>query len=178
MLLFPVSASLVAPARQPSVNKQVIVTFRGSKGPLSNRDWATNINCFIKKLWTPDKIVHRMEGRLKKRLLVHRGFYNYLFDNRFEKGNQPYDKLIRDLRLVLKDQEGYSVYVTGHRYDDAGVVVSKQPQRKACARAPVSPSGPGFGRSVSPECCDFFVFFPFRRSPGPASFGYPRYSVS
>ncbi len=65
---------------------------------------------------TPKKIKEKMEGPLQKHLLVHKGFYNYLFDNNKIRGQQRYDNIISDIREALKDEEGYSIYVTGHRY--------------------------------------------------------------
>mmetsp|Transcript_27822 Transcript_27822/g.65399 ORF Transcript_27822/g.65399 Transcript_27822/m.65399 type:complete len:414 (-) Transcript_27822:309-1550(-) len=94
-----------------TINKRAIVSFRGSRG---GRDWPTNLNATLEGMLTPKKIKDRMKGRDKDRVLVHRGFYNYLFENRFVKGKQPYDRVIDDLRTVLEGEEGYSVYVTGH----------------------------------------------------------------
>jgi len=45
-------------------------------------------------------------------MLVHRGFYEYLFDNEKLTGDQRYDNIIDDVQPLVED--GYSVYVTGH----------------------------------------------------------------
>lgn len=58
-----------------------------------------------------------MKGKLKERLLVHNGFYKYLFDNdRMEDGKQRYDSVIADIETAINGEEGYSVVVSGHRY--------------------------------------------------------------
>lgn len=38
----------------------------------------------------------------------------YLFDNDKIAGEQRYDRIVDDIRPLM--EEGYSVYVTGHRY--------------------------------------------------------------
>ena len=83
------------PVAPRGIHKRAVVTFRGSKSPFSNRDRRTNLNAMPSTLLTPDKIAHRMRGRLRERVLVHRGFRNYLFRNRFVKGDQPYDPAAR-----------------------------------------------------------------------------------
>lgn len=60
------------------------------------------------------RVSEKMEGIQKKRILVHRGFYNYLFNNSFIDGQQRYDNIIQDIRSVF--EAGYRVCVTGHRY--------------------------------------------------------------
>ena len=58
------------------VNKRVIVGFRGSQSPLTNRDWQTNFNARLVNLRTPKKIRDKMDGKVKDRVLVHEGFYS------------------------------------------------------------------------------------------------------
>lgn len=74
------------------------------------------MNALPTKLWTPDKIKDKMAG--EKYLPVHRGVYNYLFNNKYTNGVQRYDKIVGDIRAILDNEKGkgYSVYVTGHRY--------------------------------------------------------------
>lgn len=93
-------------------NKRIIVSFRGSVGVFSTRDWATNVKVGPTKMWTPSLIADKMEGEFKENMLVHEGFYEYIFDNHQKKGDQRYDEIIRDIKKVI--EEGYSVYVTGH----------------------------------------------------------------
>lgn len=57
-----------------------------------------------------------MKGVLQKRVLVHKGFYDYLFDNNRMDGKQRYDMIIDDIEAAMNGEEGYSVYITGHRY--------------------------------------------------------------
>jgi hypothetical protein len=60
---------------------------------------------------TPPLVKEKMKGILKSRVLVHRGFYAYLFNNkRIE--NQRYETILHDLEPLIT--EGYKLYVTGH----------------------------------------------------------------
>jgi len=47
-------------------------------------------------------------------LLTTESIPDYLFNNAREKGQQKYDEILDDLKDLM--EEGYSVYVTGHRY--------------------------------------------------------------
>jgi len=93
-------------------NKRVIVTFRGSQNPGTNRDWRSNLNARLVNMRTPKKVKDKMEGNVQERVLVHSGFYNYLFDNKFVDGQQRYDDICNDVEPLL--EEGYSLYITGH----------------------------------------------------------------
>jgi hypothetical protein len=53
---------------------------------------------------------------LTKTLLL---FSEYLFDNKFVDGQQRYDDICNDVEPLL--EEGYSLYITGHRYVDLRV---------------------------------------------------------
>lgn len=57
-----------------------------------------------------------MEGILQKRLLVHRGLYEYIFDNDLIEGEQRYDQIIADIKKAMNGEAGYNICVTGHRY--------------------------------------------------------------
>jgi len=94
------------------VNKRVTVVFRGSTD-LSTRDWQTNLSAQLVGLRTPKLLEDSLEGRLKDRLLVHRGFYNYIFSNSRADGDQRYDMILDDIKPLV-EQEGYKLYVTGH----------------------------------------------------------------
>ena len=99
------------------INKRIIVTFRGSSGSFqTTRDWQTNLNARAVSMRTPKKIKDTMKGVLQKRVLVHKGFYDYLFDNNRMDGKQRYDMIIDDIEAAMNGEEGYSVYITGHRY--------------------------------------------------------------
>lgn len=91
--------------------KRVIVVFRGSTD-LSTRDWQTNVSAQLEAMDTPNLLTDRLEGRLKQRVLVHRGFYNYIFNNKRAKYDQAYDRILEDIRPFV--EEGYKIYVTGH----------------------------------------------------------------
>lgn len=93
-------------------NKRIIVSFRGSKNPFVNQDWQTNFNAKLVEMKTPKKVRDKMKGAVKKRVLVHRGFYEYLFDNKKSLGEQKYDEIINDIQPLM--EEGYGIYVTGH----------------------------------------------------------------
>jgi len=98
-----------------TINKRIIVTFRGSSGSFqTTRDWQTNLNARAESMRTPKKIKDTMKGVLQKRVLVHKGFYDYLFDNNRMDGKQRYDMIIDDIEAAMNGEEGYSVYITGH----------------------------------------------------------------
>jgi len=92
-------------------NKRIIVVFRGSTD-LSTRDWQTNFSAQLTGMTTPKLMVDRLEGRLKERVHVHRGFYNYIFNNKRAKGDQRYDMILNDIKPIV--EKGYKIYVTGH----------------------------------------------------------------
>eukprot|EP00573_Skeletonema_grethae_P012825 CAMPEP_0201694300 /NCGR_PEP_ID=MMETSP0578-20130828/6621_1 /ASSEMBLY_ACC=CAM_ASM_000663 /TAXON_ID=267565 /ORGANISM="Skeletonema grethea, Strain CCMP 1804" /LENGTH=385 /DNA_ID=CAMNT_0048179969 /DNA_START=8 /DNA_END=1165 /DNA_ORIENTATION=+ len=94
------------------VNKRVTVVFRGSTGG-DTRDWQTNFTAQLEDLRTPKLLKGSLKGKLKERLLVHRGFYEYIFNNSLADGAQRYDMILEDIKPFV-EQEGYKLYVTGH----------------------------------------------------------------
>ena len=94
-----------------TANKRVIVVFRGSTD-LSTRDWQTNLSAQLEGMKTPKLLKDSLKGSLKKRILVHRGFYQYIFDNKRAKGDQRYDMILGDIQPFVG--KGYKIYVTGH----------------------------------------------------------------
>lgn len=99
--------------------KRVTVVFRGSTD-LSTRDWQTNLSAQLEDMKTPNLLVDRLKGSLKNTVLVHRGFYNYIFNNKRAKFEQRYDMILADIKPFV--EKGYKVYVTGHslgRYENS-----------------------------------------------------------
>ena len=94
-----------------NTNKRVIVVFRGSTD-LSTRDWQTNFSAQLEEMETPKLLRDSLKGRRKKRILVHRGFYEYIFNNKRARGDQRYDMILNDIKPFV--EKGYKVYVTGH----------------------------------------------------------------
>jgi len=96
--------------------KRIIVSFRGSQNPdFSTRDWRSNLNARLAEMDTPALIADKMKGKLKKRVLVHKGFYNYLFNNKYlkkENLKQRIDVIIDDVNRVL--EKDYTIQVHGH----------------------------------------------------------------
>jgi len=92
--------------------KQVMVVFRGSQ--LEGRDWRTNADYRLEPMTTPSLVADKMNGKLKERVLVHRGFYGYLFDNENIEREQRYKRILKDIEPLFEDEEGYSLYITGH----------------------------------------------------------------
>ncbi len=90
-------------------NKRVIVVFRGSS---TSNDWLTNLSAQPTGMDTPKLLKDSLKGKLKKRVLVHRGFYEYIFNNKKAKGDQRYDMILDDIKPFVED--GYKIYVTGH----------------------------------------------------------------
>jgi hypothetical protein len=90
--------------------KRIIVAFRGSTG--GTRDWTTNFRTQLAKMRTPRVIQGKMKGKLEKRVFVHKGFYEYLFDNDQREGDQCFNDIMDDIQPFCED--GYKLYVTGH----------------------------------------------------------------
>lgn len=98
-------------------SKKIVIAFRGSLMPGQNLDWQSNFNSFYSKMKTPKLLRNKLKGKLSKELLVHRGFYEYLFDNKaIETGGQRYDVITGDLEKILEKhaKDGYKIWVTGH----------------------------------------------------------------
>ena len=94
------------------ITKRVIVVFRGSTD-FSTRDWQTNLSAQLAEMKTPKLLVDKLKGKLKERVLVHRGFYNYIFnDAEKDDDRQRYNMILDDIKPFVKD--GYRIYVTGH----------------------------------------------------------------
>lgn len=94
-----------------SANKRITIVFRGSTD-LSTRDWQTNFSAQMEDMKTPKLLRDKLEGSLKKRVLVHRGFYEYIFDNDRADGDQRFDMILDDIKPFA--EQGYKIYVTGH----------------------------------------------------------------
>jgi len=95
-----------------TLSKRITVFFRGSV--FFTRDWRTNFNIRMAELRTPKKVKDKMEGILQKRVLVHKGFYDYLFNNPLMEDEQRYVKIIEDIEQAIGSVKGYSLTVTGH----------------------------------------------------------------
>jgi hypothetical protein len=97
------------------VRKRVTVCFRGS---VTNLDWATDYEIFMKDVPNPVKAHRDQEPTVR----LHNGFYDYLFEpsSRGAKGpnGEPlseYQEILQEHILpVLKAYPGYKLYVTGH----------------------------------------------------------------
>jgi len=95
--------------------KRLVIAFRGSVGLGKSRDWPSNLNAFMAKMKTPKLLQNKLKGKLSKEIRVHKGFYEYLFDNKkIIDGGQRYDKILDDIKPLLEDDDGYKIWVTGH----------------------------------------------------------------
>lgn len=94
-----------------SAKKRITIAFRGSTD-FSTRDWQTNFNAYMEDMRTPKLLRDKLEGSLKEDILVHRGFYSYIFDNKLADGDQRYDMILNDIKSFA--EQGYKIYVTGH----------------------------------------------------------------
>uniref|UniRef100_A0A7S0PWN4 Fungal lipase-type domain-containing protein n=1 Tax=Asterionellopsis glacialis TaxID=33640 RepID=A0A7S0PWN4_9STRA len=98
--------------------KTITVAFRGSA---VMQDWSQNIQKMMVEMRTP-KLLKRImddesDGKGAEHVLVHQGFYNYLFNNDVkETGKQQYDEVVAALYKVLKEPkyQAYKAVVTGH----------------------------------------------------------------
>eukprot|EP00531_Pseudo-nitzschia_arenysensis_P010054 CAMPEP_0116133338 /NCGR_PEP_ID=MMETSP0329-20121206/10050_1 /TAXON_ID=697910 /ORGANISM="Pseudo-nitzschia arenysensis, Strain B593" /LENGTH=421 /DNA_ID=CAMNT_0003627957 /DNA_START=108 /DNA_END=1373 /DNA_ORIENTATION=+ len=95
-----------------TIDNRIIATFRGSQ---TGKDWGANVNFQLKRMDTPEKIKDMMKGNLKRRVLVQKGFWEYLFQNEDMKKNyQRFDNMTNDIRAAIKNEPGYNVCITGH----------------------------------------------------------------
>lgn len=95
-----------------TISQRVMVSFRGSTTKV---DWQTNLDARVVGMRTPTKIVPYITNKkYKTEVLVHRGFYDYLFDNDKIDGLQRYDQVCLDIQETLRGDAGYGVYITGH----------------------------------------------------------------
>lgn len=98
-------------------NKVITVTFRGSMLPnFTTYDWRTNLTCWHTNMKTPNLVRDKMKGALKENVIVHRGYYRYIFDNKKVNGKQRYDQIQDDIKSLIKEgnPDGYKIYVAGH----------------------------------------------------------------
>jgi len=91
-----------------TMNKRIIIIFRGSETRI---DWFSNFNIVLENMRTPTLVKEKLKKPMSKTVKVHKGFYQYIFDNS-EVDVQRYDKIREDIEPLMED--GYSVYVTGH----------------------------------------------------------------
>lgn len=93
-----------------NVDKNCIyIVFRGSS---NLTDWKYNLSAQVTDLKTPNLVKDKMKDSIKDNVEVHRGFYEYLFDNKDAIGKQRYDLIEQDIEDFAK--EGYTIYVAGH----------------------------------------------------------------
>jgi len=90
-------------------HKRVIIAFRGSS---TKTDWGINLSAQLIKMRTPKLLRKKLKGKLSQDVKVHRGMYEYLFNNDEQDGDQVYNKILQDIKPAAKD--GYTIYVTGH----------------------------------------------------------------
>lgn len=93
--------------------KRIYVVFRGTEGA-TNKDWPTNLKYFAHPHRTSPLIKDKMPDNLKEQVMVHEGFFKYLYDNPSMEGDQRGHQIYEDIQVALKDEEGYSIHVTGH----------------------------------------------------------------
>jgi len=93
--------------------KRITVTFRGSQ---LIGDWRANFRFFKSQLNTPVMLKENLGFSKDKKIMVHRGFKNYLLHENGPDKNQKYSQ-IKELILELYksgDCTGYGLYTTGH----------------------------------------------------------------
>lgn len=97
-----------------SIKKRVSIIFRGS---VTNKDFLQDVKCAQKSLANP--VLGTMVGSLPTEdvmpntIRVHSGFWEYLFHESPE-GTTRMDQILRDAKGLLKENTGFSLYITGH----------------------------------------------------------------
>lgn len=89
--------------------KQIVIAFRGTSHA---NDWLYNLSAQLIDMKTPKELVGKLKGKLNKNIKVHRGFYEYIFNNKHQDGKQVYDKILADIEPFV--EKGYNIHVTGH----------------------------------------------------------------
>eukprot|EP00548_Thalassiothrix_antarctica_P001264 CAMPEP_0194141970 /NCGR_PEP_ID=MMETSP0152-20130528/11308_1 /TAXON_ID=1049557 /ORGANISM="Thalassiothrix antarctica, Strain L6-D1" /LENGTH=403 /DNA_ID=CAMNT_0038840763 /DNA_START=93 /DNA_END=1304 /DNA_ORIENTATION=- len=96
------------------INKRISVVFRGTENKLAFKtNWLSNVD--LRKV-TAD-LPQALEGVVHK-IHLHSGFYNYIFsktmDEKDDPTNRKYDVILKDCKILLEQNPGYKLYVTGH----------------------------------------------------------------
>ncbi|KAL7546875.1 hypothetical protein ACHAWF_010199 [Thalassiosira exigua] len=97
------------------LRKRITVCFRGS---ITNRDWATNLEIFMKDAPNPLKSHVSQTSTVK----IHNGFHDYLFSPSERGAVGPngetlseYQEILQEHVLpVIKEYPSYKLYITGH----------------------------------------------------------------
>lgn len=96
-----------------SIKKRVSIIFRGS---VTNKDFLQDAKCAQQSL--PNPILGLMdppptEEQMPSTIRVHTGFWEYLFQKSPE-GATRMDRILQDAKTLLKENVGFSLYMTGH----------------------------------------------------------------
>lgn len=92
---------------------RVSVIFRGSATP---KDFIQDAKMSQKKITNPVKAMMEKERTesMPDTINVHSGFYQYLFHMDKETKKTRIEMIIEDVKIQLKDNPGFQLYVTGH----------------------------------------------------------------
>ena len=93
--------------------KRVSIIFRGS---VTNKDFLQDAKCAQRSL--PNPVLGIMnppptEEQMPSTIRVHTGFWEYLFQKSPE-GVTRMDQILQDAKTLLKENVGFSLYMTGH----------------------------------------------------------------
>lgn len=98
-----------------SIDKRIILAFRGSDELGFTSNWITNIRIPKTDAVVPDAIKEEVDG---KKLKFHSGFYDYLFKKTVEEEDAAdtvkFDQILSDVKALMGQNPGYKLYVTGH----------------------------------------------------------------
>lgn len=95
-----------------TLDKKVVIAFRGSVSS-GTKDWPRNFQAYLSRMETPPLLQADENNGVGDTVTVHRGFYEYLFENKMIiSGDQRMIKIMGDLKSVL--EPGYELVVTGH----------------------------------------------------------------
>mmetsp|Transcript_9575 Transcript_9575/g.23856 ORF Transcript_9575/g.23856 Transcript_9575/m.23856 type:complete len:513 (-) Transcript_9575:169-1707(-) len=108
------------------IKKQIVVVFRGTYTEGTD-DWKRNLQSELVEIPVPPNLLkwekQKQDGELEKdhplpsKMKLHRGLYEYLFDNP-EKGprfkRERHEEIMSVLLQCLRENQDYDVYVIGH----------------------------------------------------------------
>jgi len=96
------------------INKRISVVFRGTENKLAlKNNWLSNANIRKVKAELP-----KVLDEVVSKIYLHTGFYKYIFsktmDEKDDPSNRKYDVIMKECKILLEENPGYKLYVTGH----------------------------------------------------------------
>ena len=92
------------------VRRRITIIFRGS---VTQQDFIIDAKCHQKKVANPVSDLLLDQSQTTKTINIHSGFHEYL-SKTDQNGDTRLERIICDVKNLLKENPGYRVYCTGH----------------------------------------------------------------